>query len=189
MHGTGPTVPWRGRSSFGRPRPPVHEKLGKLVSPGRGGGRAAGVCRASGMSGAQDRRPSAILPVAGHLMDRGGGPGRSEKGPSTEARSASAGRIGGPMTRACLAAALALALVAPSVTLAYFPPSVGMPPPVGGKSVPPDPFKPPTTGGLGEPTPPEPAPGPSVQTPEPASMVTALTGVVLAIGYAARQKA
>jgi hypothetical protein len=92
------------------------------------------------------------------------------------------------MTRQRLAAALALALAAPSVTLAYFPPNVGMPPPVNGTAVPPDPFKPPTTGGLGEPTPPEPAPGPSVQTPEPASMVTALTGAVLALGYAARRR-
>jgi hypothetical protein len=94
------------------------------------------------------------------------------------------------MTRQRLAGALTLAaaLVAPSISLAYFPPSVGMPPPVTGSALPPDPFKPPTTGGLGEPTPPEPAPGPSVQTPEPASVVTALTGAVLALGYVARKR-
>src|SRR5947208_6193509 len=86
------------------------------------------------------------------------------------------------------AAAVAAALVAPSVSLAYFPPTIGMPPPVTGSALPPDPFKPPTAGGLGEPTPPEPAPGPSVQTPEPASVVTALTGAVLALGYSARRR-
>ena len=86
------------------------------------------------------------------------------------------------------AVALAAALVAPSVTLAYFPPDVGMPPPVTGSGLPPDPFTPPTTGGLGEPTPPEPPATPSVQTPEPASVVTALTGAVLALGYGARKR-
>lgn len=92
------------------------------------------------------------------------------------------------MTRHALAraAALAAALVAPSVTLAYFPPTIGIPQPP--KVVPPDPFKPPTTGGLGEPDPPEPPPGPTVQTPEPASIVTALTGAALAVGYGVRNR-
>jgi hypothetical protein len=81
------------------------------------------------------------------------------------------------------AVALAVALVAPSVSLAYFPPTVGIPP-----ATPPDPFRPPDAGGLGEPEPPPPAPGPSVQTPEPASIVTALTGLALAAGYRLRRK-
>jgi hypothetical protein len=85
-------------------------------------------------------------------------------------------------------AALAAALVVPSVSLAYFPPTIGMPPPVTGKSLPPDPFKTPTTTGQGEPDAPPPPPGPTVQTPEPATMVTALTGAVLAIGYGVRKK-
>jgi hypothetical protein len=85
------------------------------------------------------------------------------------------------------ATALAAALIAPSVGLAYFPPNIGIPP-VTGQGTPPDPFTPPTTGGLGEPEAPEPPPGPSVQTPEPASVVTALTGVVLAVGYRARKR-
>ena len=79
--------------------------------------------------------------------------------------------------------ALALALAVPSVGLAYFPPNVGVPP-----AVPPDPFTPPGQGGLGEPEPPEPLPGPSVQTPEPASIVTALTGLALAAGYGVRKR-
>ena len=85
------------------------------------------------------------------------------------------------------AAARAAALAAPSVGLAYFPPTIGIPP-VTGTGTPPDPFTPPTTGGFGEPEEPEPPVGPSVQTPEPASIVTALTGAVLAFGYAARQR-
>jgi hypothetical protein len=93
------------------------------------------------------------------------------------------------MTRHALIrlAALAAALIAPSVSLAYFPPTIGIPP-VTGKGLPPDPFKPPTTGGLGEPDAPPPPPGPTVQTPEPASMITALTGAVLAIGYRVRKR-
>ncbi len=84
-------------------------------------------------------------------------------------------------------AALAAALVAPSVSLAYFPPDIGKPP-VQVKSVPPDPFKPPTTTGLGEPDAPPPPAGPTVQTPEPATMMTALTGAVLAVGYGIRKR-
>jgi hypothetical protein len=92
------------------------------------------------------------------------------------------------MTRPAFAtaAALAAALILPSVSRAFFPPTIGIP--VTGQSVPPDPFKPPTNGGLGEPDAPPPPPGPTVQTPEPASMVTALTGAVLAIGYGARKR-
>ena len=78
--------------------------------------------------------------------------------------------------------ALALALVVPSVSLAYFPPTVGNP------GVPPDPFTPPNQGGLGEPEPPEAPPGPTVQTPEPASIVTALTGLALVAGYQVRKR-
>jgi len=92
------------------------------------------------------------------------------------------------MTRRAFAgaAALAAALVAPSVSSAFFPPTIGIP--VTGQAVPPDPFKPPTTGGLGEPDAPPPPPGPTVQTPEPASVVTALTGAVLAVGYGVRKR-
>ena len=79
--------------------------------------------------------------------------------------------------------ALAVAFIAPSLALAYFPPNVGIP----GPGVPPDPFVPPGTGGLGEPEPPPPPPGPSVQTPEPASLVTALTGLAIAAGYGLRK--
>jgi hypothetical protein len=84
--------------------------------------------------------------------------------------------------RKAVVVALAVALVAPSLALAYFPPNVGIPP-----AVPPDPFVPPGTGGLGEPEPPPPPPGPNVQTPEPASLVTALTGVAFAAGYGLRK--
>jgi hypothetical protein len=89
------------------------------------------------------------------------------------------------MTRYVLwVGALALALAVPSVSVAYFPPNVGIPEPV-----PPDPFIPPDTGGgLGEPVPPDPGPGPSVQTPEPASVVTALTGLALVAGYRLRKR-
>jgi hypothetical protein len=91
------------------------------------------------------------------------------------------------MTRQRLGAlALATGLLVPSVATAYFPPDVGTPPPV--TSTPPDPFKPPTGGSLGEPEAPEPGPQPSVQTPEPASIVTALTGLVLAAGYGLRDR-
>jgi len=85
--------------------------------------------------------------------------------------------------RGLFVGALALALIAPSISLAYFPPNIGVPP-----AVPPDPFKPPTQGGLGDPEAPPPPPGPTVQTPEPASIVTALTGLALAAGYGARKK-
>ena len=93
------------------------------------------------------------------------------------------------MTRPAFAkaAALAAALVAPSVSLAFFPPTIGVPP-VTGQAVPPDPFKPPTNGGLGEPDAPPPPPGPTVQTPEPASVVTAFTGAILAVGYGVRKR-
>ena len=90
------------------------------------------------------------------------------------------------MTRRGIAAgavALAIALIAPTLALAYFPPNVGVPP-----ATPPDPFVPPGTGGLGEPEPPPPPPGPTVQTPEPASIVTALTGLALAAGIGLRKK-
>src|SRR5262249_62075688 len=82
------------------------------------------------------------------------------------------------------AVALAVALVPPSVSLAYFPPTIGQPP-----VTPPDPFRPPDTGGLREPEAPPPKPGPSVQTPEPASILTALTGLALAGGRRLRRMA
>ena len=72
--------------------------------------------------------------------------------------------------------ALAAALIAPSLALAYFPPTIGNPPPT---PTPPDPFVPPGGGGLGEPEPPPPPSGPSVQTPEPASVVTLSPGLAL----------
>ena len=81
--------------------------------------------------------------------------------------------------------ALAAALIAPSLVCAYFPPTIGTP---GITSVPPDPFKPPVVGGLGEPEPPPPPPGPTVQTPEPASIVSALTGLALLVGYRLRKR-
>jgi hypothetical protein len=83
------------------------------------------------------------------------------------------------------AAAVAVALVAPSVSLAFFPPTIGIRP---HQPVPPDPFKPPTGTGQGEPDAPPPPPGPTVQTPEPASVVTALTGAALAVGYGVRKR-
>lgn len=81
--------------------------------------------------------------------------------------------------------ALALAIAAPSISLAYFPPEIGVPPP---GNTPPDPFGVPGQGGLGEPEPPEPGPGPVVQTPEPASIITTLAGLAVAGGFAWRQK-
>jgi hypothetical protein len=88
------------------------------------------------------------------------------------------------MTRHAIAAvALAIALVTPALGVAYFPPNIGTP-----KPVPPDPFVPPGAGGLGEPESPPPPPGPSVQTPEPASIVTALTGLAFAAGYGVRKR-
>jgi len=82
-------------------------------------------------------------------------------------------------------AALAVALTLPAASQAFFPPDVFPPTQTG---TPPDPFTPPTAGGLGEPDPTDPAPGPTVQTPEPASIVTGLTGLVLAAGYGWRKK-
>jgi hypothetical protein len=82
---------------------------------------------------------------------------------------------------------LAAILAAPSTGSAFFPPNIGLnQPPV--PVVPPDPFGVPDTGGLGEPESPDPGPGPSVQTPEPASIVTALTGLILAGGYGLRKR-
>jgi hypothetical protein len=92
------------------------------------------------------------------------------------------------MTRQRLGAlALAAGLLAPAVATAYFPPNIGMPPPTG-KAIPPDPFEPPVGAPLGEPEPPDPGPQPSVQTPEPASVVSALTGLALAAGYGLRKR-
>jgi hypothetical protein len=54
--------------------------------------------------------------------------------------------------------------------------------------VPPDPFGVPGTGGLGEPEPPDPGNVPNVQIPEPASMVSALTGLALAGAYGLRRR-
>lgn len=78
--------------------------------------------------------------------------------------------------------ALASAVILPSVSVAFFPPSIGITP------LPPEPFGTPDTGGLGEPEPPDPGPGPSVQTPEPASVVTALMGIALAGAYGVRKR-
>jgi PEP-CTERM motif len=86
------------------------------------------------------------------------------------------------------AIAVAATLVLPSLVLAYFPPTIGMPPPVGVKSVPPDPFPVPGAGGLGEPDAPEPGPGPTVQTPEPATVVTGLVGLAMAGGFGLRKR-
>jgi|GEM_PF-2919625 len=83
------------------------------------------------------------------------------------------------------ALAMALAAAAPSVSLAYFPPDIGLTPP---PNAPPDPFGVPGQGGLGEPEPPDPGPGPNVQTPEPASIVTALTGLAMAGAFAWRRR-
>jgi hypothetical protein len=80
--------------------------------------------------------------------------------------------------------AIAFVLIVPTVSLAYFPPNVGQPP----APVPPDPFGVPGGGGLGEPEPPDPGTVPSVQIPEPASLVTALTGLVIAGAYGLRRK-
>ncbi len=80
--------------------------------------------------------------------------------------------------------ALALAIAAPSISLAYFPPQIGLTNP----NTPPEPFGVPSQGGLGEPEPPDPGLGPTVQTPEPASIVTALTGLAMAGAFAWRRK-
>jgi hypothetical protein len=80
--------------------------------------------------------------------------------------------------------AIAIALIAPTVSVAYFPPNVGQPP----VPVPPDPFGVPGGGGLGEPEPPDPGTVPSVQIPEPASIVTALSGLAIAGAYGLRRK-
>lgn len=87
--------------------------------------------------------------------------------------------------------AAALALAIPTAGFAIFPPVVNQPPPppVTVTSVPPDPFKAPGVTSLGEPEPPpSPAPGPVVQTPEPASVVTALVGLAVAGGYGLRKR-
>ena len=84
-----------------------------------------------------------------------------------------------------LAAAIAVALVAPSASFAFFPPTIG----ITKQPVPPDPFKPPTTGGLGEPDAPPPPPGPTVQTPEPASMVLLGSGLLGVASQLRRQRA
>jgi hypothetical protein len=78
-----------------------------------------------------------------------------------------------------IASVLTVAMVCSSSAQAFFPPDIF----VKTTGTPPDPFKPPTAGGLGEPTPPQPTGGPTVQTPEPATMITALTGLALAAGY------
>ncbi len=83
--------------------------------------------------------------------------------------------------------ALAASLLFPSISSAFFPPNVGIPP-VTIQSVPPDPFGIPETGGLGEPTPPEPGTGPTVQTPEPATIVIGLTGLVMAGAIGLRKR-
>ena len=80
--------------------------------------------------------------------------------------------------------ALALAVAAPSISLAYFPPEIGLTNP----NTPPEPFGVPGLGGLGEPEPPDPGSGPNVQTPEPASIVTALSGLAMAGAFAWRKK-
>ena len=88
------------------------------------------------------------------------------------------------------AIALAAALIVPSISNAFFPPNVGMPP-ITIQSVPPDPFGKPDAGGLGEPEPPDPGAGPTVQTPEPATIVIGLTGLAMAgaLGLRKRNKA
>ncbi|HVK07637.1 MAG TPA: PEP-CTERM sorting domain-containing protein [Gemmataceae bacterium] len=82
-------------------------------------------------------------------------------------------------------AALAVALSLPAAGFAFFPPDVFPP---TNQGTPPDPFTPPGAGGLGEPEPVDPDPGPTVQTPEPASIVTGLTGLALAAAYGWRKK-
>lgn len=80
--------------------------------------------------------------------------------------------------------AVAVALIIPAACSAFFPPDVFP----STKSIPPDPFTPPDGGGLGEPEPTDPGTGPTVQTPEPATVVTALTGLALAAAYRWRQR-
>ena len=83
------------------------------------------------------------------------------------------------------AVVLGLILMTPSFAAAFFPPG-DIKPTVG---TPPDPFRPPTGGGLGEPETPAPGPGPHVNTPEPATVVTALTGLAFAAGYRLQRRA
>ena len=63
--------------------------------------------------------------------------------------------------RTSLLAAITVAatLAIPAIGAAYFPPNIGLNPPVV-PVVPPDPFGVPDTGGLGEPEPPDPGPRP-----------------------------
>lgn len=82
-------------------------------------------------------------------------------------------------------AALALALTLPAAGSAFFPPDIFPPTTTG---TPPDPFTPPGAGGLGEPEPSDPDAGPTVQTPEPATVLTGLTGMALAAAYGWRKK-
>jgi hypothetical protein len=77
---------------------------------------------------------------------------------------------------------VALILLAPSVAFAYFPPVTNNP------QTPPDPFQVPGLGGLGEPEPPPPDKVPTVNTPEPATLVTALTGLAMAAGFSLRKR-
>lgn len=74
-------------------------------------------------------------------------------------------------------------LTIPTIASAYFPPPTG-----GTTAVPPDPFTPPTTGGVGEPEVPEPEGQPTVATPEPSSIVTAATAMLMLAGYALHRR-
>ena len=90
------------------------------------------------------------------------------------------------MTRTGLkiaAMACGVALLAAVPASAYFPPPSGTI-----TAVPPDPFVPPTAGGVGEPNTPDPTVTPTVSTPEPSSIITALTAVALLAGYGIRQR-
>lgn len=89
------------------------------------------------------------------------------------------------MSRRCcvLGVCVALVLLAPGPTWAYFPPVT-----IVNQGTPPDPFQVPGLGGLGEPEAPEPDKSPTVATPEPATLVSALAGLVVAAGYGWRRR-
>lgn len=84
---------------------------------------------------------------------------------------------------ALLGIAVAVVLAVPSISMAYFPPVSTTNP-----QTPPDPFQVPGLGGLGEPESPTPDKNPTVATPEPATIVSALAGLAMLAGYRWRKQ-
>ena len=86
------------------------------------------------------------------------------------------------VSRSMCVLALGLALVVPATSMAFFPPGDITP------TVPVPPSDTPTGGGTGEPEPHSPEEPPTVQAPEPATVITALTGLTLIAGARLRKK-